>query len=193
MAILTENNTDDAPIKLQRQLDLLVDDELPARRRGDLLQTMDRTPGGWRMVAMRFLQYQVERRAVREMIGVSSINHGEGETPGRRRAGGLPRTLRVAAMVLATAALFSLAGLYIGGRLNTARPAITTALAFPAARRQSHFPLTPGSSAVPMSYPEVNGYAANPTRNIVVVSDGTGRVVAFPVVPAVAVKTSPVY
>jgi anti-sigma factor RsiW len=193
MAILTENNADDAPVRLQRQLDLLVDDELSAERRGDLLQRMDRTPGGWRMVAMRFLQYQVERRAVREMIGVSTVNRGESEAPDHRRAGGLPQTLRIAAMVLATATLFSLAGLYIGGRLHTAHPAITTAFAPPAARLRSHFLLTPGSSAVPMSYPVMNGSRSDTTRNIVVVSDGTGRVVAFPVVPAVAVKTSPVY
>jgi len=50
------------------ELDLLVDDELPETERARLLRTLDDAPQQWRNVAIRFLQRQVERGAIRQFV-----------------------------------------------------------------------------------------------------------------------------
>lgn len=48
------------------QLDLLVDDELPETQRAALLSNLG--PQGWRELAIRFLQRQVEHKSVRQLV-----------------------------------------------------------------------------------------------------------------------------
>jgi hypothetical protein len=57
-------------LPLELQLDLLVDEELPEDRRRALLLELDRdaTRAGWRTLSLRFLERQVERRSVRDLI-----------------------------------------------------------------------------------------------------------------------------
>ena len=57
-------------LPLELQLDLLVDEELPEDRRRALLLELDRdaTGAAWRTLSLRFLERQVERRSVRDLI-----------------------------------------------------------------------------------------------------------------------------
>lgn len=48
--------------ELEVQLDLLVDDELPDPNRVQILRQLDAVPTGWRMLALRFLERQVEHK-----------------------------------------------------------------------------------------------------------------------------------
>ncbi len=66
------NRVDDGVPADEAVLDALVDDELDDDRRREFLRRMDVEPAGWRRVALRFLQRQVERRAVRDLIGVAA-------------------------------------------------------------------------------------------------------------------------
>jgi len=58
----------DGPLPLELQMDLLVDEELPEERRRALLASLDREPGKWRELSIRFLERQVERKSVRDLI-----------------------------------------------------------------------------------------------------------------------------
>jgi hypothetical protein len=59
-----------APEELPRdlQLDLLVDEELPEEQRRSLLMSLDGEPSGWRDLSIRFLERQVERKAVGQLV-----------------------------------------------------------------------------------------------------------------------------
>jgi hypothetical protein len=93
------------------QLDLLVDDELPEAQRAPVLRALDATPGRWRELAIRFMQRQVERKAIRQMIE----QRGAGE---RKPARSLPfprepiHHWRVAAAFIITAGLAASAAFY---------------------------------------------------------------------------------
>jgi hypothetical protein len=60
-------------LPLDLQLDLLVDEELPEDVRAALLARLDTEPGRWRELSIRFLQRQVERRSVRELMGEGRV------------------------------------------------------------------------------------------------------------------------
>ena len=63
----------------QRQLDRLVDNELPDNKRRELLQSLDNRDGGWRQCALTFLEAQSWRQAVSEMaISVTTNPHKAG-------------------------------------------------------------------------------------------------------------------
>jgi hypothetical protein len=184
-------------------LDMLVDDELPEQPRRELLEQMDQTADGWRAVAIRFLQRQVERRAVRSMVSpAAAAAHGSSAL---RFLG----ALRIAATVLITATLFGVAGLYVG-RQNGATPAISPSVAVsphvsagPAVAAAARHPieyinttLPPNfggssvqvpvmdSNAMPAGYPFVSNGSPQQPGNIMIVPDGPNQAVAFPVVPA---------
>jgi len=62
------NPTDDnLPTLDNRQLDLLVDGELPDGQRRALLASLDDCPGGWRRCALAFLEAQCWREGLRAM------------------------------------------------------------------------------------------------------------------------------
>jgi hypothetical protein len=55
-------------LPLDLQLDLLVDEELPEEQRRALLLSLDGEPGRWRDLSIRFLERQVERKAIGQLI-----------------------------------------------------------------------------------------------------------------------------
>lgn len=61
-------NDDDAELPLELRLDLLVDQELPERERRELLLALDKDPGRWRDLSIRFLERQVEHKSVRDLM-----------------------------------------------------------------------------------------------------------------------------
>ncbi len=58
--------------ELEVQLDLLVDDELPDPNRVQILRQLDTVPTGWRMLALRFLERQVEHKVFHNYTAVST-------------------------------------------------------------------------------------------------------------------------
>ncbi len=193
-------------------LERLVDDELNEVRRSDLLRQLEAANGGWRTLALRFLQRQVERRVVLHMLQAHrwAGRQQEPGDPGRWRLR-LPtrRTLRLAAAIVVTAALFAGGGLYIGRmsqrQVGPAPRAVAARMSFPAHQGRIRFP--PGlaleraahpalpvfhAGTAPAGYPFMHPGGAGLPQRIIVVSDGSNRVIAYPVVPVVAPRT-PLY
>ena len=67
----------DSNMPVDLQLDLLIDSELPETDRKNLLLHMDREPGLWRDLSIRFLQRQVERETARGMSAGSLVSEHE--------------------------------------------------------------------------------------------------------------------
>ena len=193
-------------------LERLVDDELDEVRRSALLRQLEAANGGWRTLALRFLQRQVERRVVLDMLQAHrwAGRRQEPGDPGRWRLR-LPtgRTLRLAAAIVVTAALFAGGGLYIGRmsqrQVGPAPRAVAARMSFPAHQGRIRFP--PGlaleraahpalpvfhAGTAPAGYPFMHPGGAGLPQRIIVVSDGSNRVIAYPVVPVVAPRT-PLY
>ena len=63
--------------EMQMKLDLLVDDELPEAQRAAVLRGL--SSDEWRELSVRFLQRQVEKKGVRQMIAAGGA--GTQETP----------------------------------------------------------------------------------------------------------------
>jgi hypothetical protein len=114
---------------LELQLDLLVDEELPEERRAAVLREIERMPGTWRKLAVRFLERQVERRAARQLIaGGSLVVH---EPVGRvyrfpgalRRLVSRGRLLAVAASLLIAAVSATVTWYAVGRSVNRVAPA----------------------------------------------------------------------
>src|SRR5581483_11832871 len=86
------------------ELDLLVDGELPEEKREALLASLDKgaLPVGWRDVALRFLERQVEKQTVRGlMAGQKRIGRYDAAVPRRYfswwKAGSVAAGLMIAA------------------------------------------------------------------------------------------------
>jgi hypothetical protein len=95
-----------APFDLQ--LDLLVDAELPDEQRRVLLANMDRHPDAWRRLGLRFLQRQVEKESVRQLMAGGRIVPCEMVGSNER-----PRHLRFPRWVTSWTMMASAAGLLI--------------------------------------------------------------------------------
>src|ERR1035437_1404153 len=80
MAVSQKNfeSPEDMPIDLQ--LDLLVDEELPDQARRALLKSLDHTPGRWRDLSIRFLQRQVENKALRQLLAGKAAEISQPQT-----------------------------------------------------------------------------------------------------------------
>ena len=106
---------------LELQLDLLVDEELPEERRAAVLREMERAPGTWRKLAVRFLERQAERKAARQLIDGGSLVLREPEAGVYKFPGAMGRfltrgrMLAVAASLLVGAASASITW-YVAGR-----------------------------------------------------------------------------
>jgi len=62
-------------LPIDEQLDLLVDEELPEQQRQALLLWLDANPQRWRDLSIRFLQRQVENKAIRDLLATkTSVN-----------------------------------------------------------------------------------------------------------------------
>ncbi|MGC8624515.1 MAG: hypothetical protein ACP5VQ_04555 [Phycisphaerae bacterium] len=175
--------------------DMLVDDELPEEQRRELLKTIEKTPDGWRRLALHFLARQVERRAVREML--------EGRTAARPAVLYRIDWVRVAAMVMIAAGLFGAAGLYLGrGGMGIVRPVgpggsnPQVAVAPVSGAKQGTIQyITPGlppgfgtQEPQELIAPSLNTSAMQTTAypeadHIVLVPEGPDHVMAYPVVP----------
>ncbi len=205
----------------QAELDLLVDDELPETRRSALLRRMDQFSDGWRQIALCFLEHQAQRRAFRELVSGNANRVGHEKSV---KQSGAPHrfltseNLRIAAAVLLTATIFSLAGIYEGRRaasVPAGQPFLTasgTALPSVAETKTKNqprqiqmlthsLPAQFGSAAyfgnqydaaqsVPTAYPAGSGNADQ--NQIMVVGAGPNRVMAFPLSP-VGKNGRPVY
>jgi hypothetical protein len=86
-------------------LDLLVDDELPEEKRAEVLRGM--TDGEWRELSLRFLQRQVEKKSVRQlMAGEAKRREQQKEQPevaGRIGSGWWTGATKLAAAIAITA------------------------------------------------------------------------------------------
>ncbi len=174
-------------------MDLLVDDEMPEDHRRTLLNTIEKTPGAWRTLSLHFLSRQVERRAVREMLS--------GGQAARNTTIYRIDWVRVAAMVMITAGIFGIGGLYLGrGGVMQPQPmaiggnpqVATTNL--PQHKNGTIQYITPGlPPGFGTQIPETGSPSFNPSdvhttayseaNHIVLVPEGPGNVVAYPVVP----------
>ncbi len=194
----------------QAEFDLLVDDELSENRRSELLRGMDKFSDGWRQLAICFLENQAQRRAFRGLVQGEEVS-GARREPGA--SGGFRRIfaqeyLRIAAAVLITASVFSLAGILTGRRaasipagqpFSGIRPPNASGVAVAPASgqpRQIHM-LTPslpggltmpgefgGNPAVSQGVPTAFPAGSASQNRIMVVSDGPNQVMAFPMAPA---------
>ena len=209
----------------QAELDMLVDDELPEQRRSALLRRMDQFSDGWRNVALCFLEHQAQRRAFRDLVSGAVSRPSAGKNAKDINASRFffaPDTLRIAAAVLVTASIFSLAGLYAGrqgGSAPAGRPFIANdnnrmpAVATVDGRTnkspsQGHIRMLTSSLPPELTLPNYAGspfvadqgvpttYPAGsgvPGQNrIMVVGDGPNQVMAFPLTP-VGKNGHPVY
>ncbi len=205
----------------QAELDLLVDDELPETRRSALLRRMDQFSDGWRRMALCFLEHQAQRRAFRDLVSGNADRVGNGKSV---HQSGTPHrfltseNLRIAAAVLLTATIFSLAEIYEGRRaasVPAGQPFIAPPGRVPASVADSkttnqprriqmltHFipPQFGGpdyvgrqysaDGGVPTAYPAGSGNADQ--NQIMVVGAGPNRGMAFPLSP-VGKNGRPVY
>jgi hypothetical protein len=105
-----------------RQLDLLVDDELSEAERRDLLLRLQQEPDGWRRCALAFLEAQSWRRAVRAAATKAAEMRTAETAPAPPSVARLPPPFRRAFLgklrtVLAMAATFLVAvglGMWLG-------------------------------------------------------------------------------
>ncbi len=107
------------PVDLQ--LDLLVDDELPESQRAPVVRALDAAPGRWRDLAIRFMQRQVERKAIRQMIQQGSIAEGTAVKSLPFPAPPIHHW-RVAAAFIVTAGLAAGSALYVDRAISSGAP-----------------------------------------------------------------------
>lgn len=191
---------------LEAQLDLLVDAELPEDARRKLLQYIATSREGWKMLAIRFLQRQVESQAVRNLL------QNPGEAPSRRPSSSgsqhryLTRgpALKLAASIVLTAVLFGIGGTYFGRQTamstrtrNNAIVVQHTRGLLPGATLSSignnGFPSAVSvpvvdSHAAPFDYPFGGLGETKSSNRVVIVPEGHNRAVAFPVEEVAAEK-----
>ena len=198
---------------LDAELDLLVDAELPEDRRRRLLQHIASTSDGWKMLAIRFLQRQVEWQVVRNFL------HAPVAAPSRPssssvRAQGYAihgSTMKLAAAIVLTAGLFGLAGAYLGRQTamsagtgnktiavrTTPRPngpmPMVTVSSPSGGSLNNGFPLPVGvpvvdGQKVPFDYPFAGFSGPAASGRVVIVPEGQNRAVAFPVQEVAAEK-----
>lgn len=179
-------------------LDALVDDELDDERRREFLQRMEVEPTGWRRVALRFLQRQVERRAVRDLIGAAAPQPSSTPKSQMKFVRWYP-ALRVAAVVMVVAGLVGLITMPRNGQnVGTTAPtsqsgagavkATGNSMASKGLRRQIQF--FPGSASqfLGASYqaglsPQYGENIHRAASRVLLVPRGGNRVMAYPVAP----------
>jgi hypothetical protein len=191
-------------LPLDLQLDLLVDEELPEEVRVALLARLDSEPGRWRELSIRFLQRQVERRSVRELMDGGRVLPVDFEAAVRDEVGRLyrfpgmrwataPRLIGVAAgLLIATTSV--LVTVQVMGRRQVSPMVVSTA-------SDTFQADLPGQSVglerpLAVEVPMVNGVREDgrpwqflgaapdrpmPRRNVVIQPDGSGNAVVIPV------------
>jgi hypothetical protein len=191
-------------LPLDLQLDLLVDEELPEEVRVVLLARLDSEPGRWRELSIRFLQRQVERRSVRELMDGGRVLPVDFEAAVRDEVGRLyrfpgmrwataPRLIGVAAgLLIATTSV--LVTVQVMGRREVSPMVVSTA-------SDTFQADLPGQSVglerpLAVEVPMVNGVREDgrpwqflgaapdrpmPRRNVVIQPDGSGNAVVIPV------------
>ncbi len=199
--------------RMDAELDLLVDAELPDDRRRTLLQQIASSRDGWKMLATRFLHHQVEWQAARQLL------HAPVAAPSRRLSSPVRAqnyamrwsVMKLAASVILTAGLFGLGGVYLGresamsvgtGKNKTLAVRTTPGSKTPTSMTvsspaglsfQNSFPLPLGvpvvdSHKVPFDYPFTGFGGRKASGRVVVVPDGQNKAVAFPVEEVAAEK-----
>jgi hypothetical protein len=191
-------------LPLDLQLDLLVDEELPEEVRVALLARLDSEPGRWRELSIRFLQRQVERRSVRELMDGGRVLPLNFEAAVRDEVGRLyrfpgmrwataPRLIGVAAgLLIATTSV--LVTVQVMGRRQVSPTVVSTA----SDTIQADLPGQSVGLERPLAVevPMVDGVREEgrpwqflgaapdrpmPRRNVVIQPDGSGNAVVIPV------------
>lgn len=197
MKMSEKMNEEVMPMELQ--LDLLVDEELPEERRAAVLREVEREPGNWRALAVRFLERQVERKAARQLMAGGSLVVHEPVArvyrfPGRMRALLSGRQLAAVAASLLMAAVSATVTWYAVGRpvsrVGPAELAMTTvnvpgralgmdkAMAVEVPVVSSRNESTGDSLFMETAGEE----AGTPTRrSLIIQSDGNGKALVVPV------------
>ncbi len=183
--------------RFEAELDLLVDDELSEDRRTSLLRRIDQSLANWRLLGLRFLERQVERRAARMMLAQTAerpVRIGKAPSP---QQGGMA-WLRMAAALVLTAGLFGISGAMWG--LHRQAPAqMASRVGVPIGGQTALGPKTQPAST-PIEFlpgplpPELLGGGGNSgLQHLLIVPDGANRTVAYPVIRDTAAKVTPVY
>ena len=177
----------------EAELDALVDDELDDDRRRAFLQRMEREPAGWRRVALRFLQRQVERRVVRDLMGATQPRTTQEP---RKTEPGIVRwypALRIAAMALLVVGLVELLVPHRGKPVmqtpgQTAQKALVPVNTVADHTQRRQLQILPGSPSQYLGANAPGGMIGNYGNNIrraasrvLLVPGGGNRVVAYPV------------
>ena len=199
--------------RLDAELDLLVDAELPEDRRHALLQQIASARDGWKMLAIRFLQRQVEWQAVRNLLHAPVAGTARRASSPVKPQGYAIRgsTMKLAASIVLTAGLFGLGGAYLGRQtaMSASAGEKTVAVRTPASPQTptpmvigpspgrgslaNGFPLPVGvpvvdGHKVPFDYPFAGFGGPAASGRVVIVPEGHNQAVAFPVEEVAAEK-----
>lgn len=188
-------------------LDLLVDGELPEDMRAAVLGRLDAEPNdqGWRELAIRFLQSQVERRSMRELMAggrVVPVDFAELSaspmlkesrwritrwlTPGRCVGVAAGLLLAVMSAVITVHVMDGRGVLVVpngsaAGALNTFRASLPESSIGASNSLAVDVPVVDrGESGRPWTFME-SANRPSPRRSVVIQPDGQGNAVVFPV------------
>ncbi len=183
-------------IPLELRLDLLVDAELPEKDRRELLLSLDREPRKWRDLSIRFLERQVEKQSVRDVMAQTSIQPPTarpGEIANFRFMLFAHRYGRAIAAGLLVAAVSAVISIYAVNRATRSESlAGTVNVSIPGGL------ITDGSWSVPVPVANVQNVGApffppenlpvggsqaesRMRRSVVIQPDGSGNAVVIPV------------
>ncbi|NNM86991.1 MAG: hypothetical protein HKL95_00560 [Phycisphaerae bacterium] len=199
--------------RLDAELDLLVDAELPEERRRTLLQQIAAGRDGWKMLAIRFLQRQVEWQAVGNLLHAPAAGSSRRPSALVKPQGyaKLGSTMKLAASIVLTAGLFGLGGAYLGRQTamsagagektiavrtppGSQAPGPKVMVSAPGRRSLANgFPLPVGvpvvdGHKVPFDYPFAGFSGPAASGRVVIVPEGHNQAVAFPVQEVAAEK-----
>ncbi len=200
-----ETSPQESERPLAMQLDLLVDEELPEGERRDLLRQLDLAPAHWRDLSLRFLERQVERKSVRDLMAGGHLLPNnmlqeltDAQSPARLRwrgtiwNAGFRRRVAAALLLAAASAVITF---YAMRPQSPITPQTTNSLATFQTKLPGETMNVPGS--VPVEVPlfedsqiqaRVAAFSSadsqsqrSPRRSVVIQSDGAGNAILIPV------------
>jgi len=167
---------------IDEQLDLLVDEELPEQQRQELLLWLDANPRRWRDLSIRFLQQQVENKAIGELLAAKTGARTSVDLRSTAKQWNTGRYLAMAAGLLVMA-ISAMLVVYFAGKSGGGGPeVITTSL--PGSlwdvkgAQNVRVPVT--TSDVPVLFPTNASHQAQ-RRTIVITPEGSGNALIIPV------------
>ncbi|MCL2639705.1 MAG: hypothetical protein FWD53_02560 [Phycisphaerales bacterium] len=168
-------------LPIDERLDLLVDEELPEQQRRELLLWLDANPRRWRDLSIRFLQRQVENKAIGELLAVKTGAKASVDLRSTAKRGGTGRYVAMAAGLLGMV-VSALVVVYFVGRPGGGPEVITASL--PGSlwdvkgTQNVRVPVT--TSDVPVLFPTNASHQAQ-RRTIVITPEGSHNALIIPV------------